>query len=120
MELNGQWPYLKRQNWYTSGKYVIAVDINFYPDRSGHKGTPVFHKDSGGNNIFVNLIFDNQDTIEATEWVVDLTDGYWSPSRTTTRGSTSNTRLTTCRPGSGPSRFSGRSPNASPPRCTSG
>lgn len=74
MEQNGQWPYIKSQNWYTSGEYVIAVDINFYPDRSGHKGTPAFHKDSGGNNIFVNLIFDNQDTIEATEWVADLTE----------------------------------------------
>jgi hypothetical protein len=74
MERNGQWPYIKHQKWYTSGDYVIAVDINYYPDRSAHKGTPVFHKDTGGNNIFVNLIFDNQDTIEATEWIADLNE----------------------------------------------
>jgi hypothetical protein len=32
----------------------------------------VFHKDTGGNNIFVSLVFDNQKTIEATEWFADL------------------------------------------------
>ncbi len=72
MGLNGQWPYIKRQPWFRSGAYVIAVDINYYPDRSGHKVAPAFHKDTAGNNIFVNLIFDNSDTIEATEWFADL------------------------------------------------
>lgn len=72
MGLNGQWPYIQRQPWFRSGAYVIAVDINYYPDRSGHKVAPAFHKDTAGNNIFVNLIFDNDDTIEATEWFADL------------------------------------------------
>lgn len=72
MTANGQWSYLKRQPWFTSGDYVIAVDVNYYPDRSGFKASPVFHKDTGGNNIFVNLIFDNQQPIEATEWFADL------------------------------------------------
>lgn len=72
MELNGQWPYLKRQPWFRDGGYVVAVDINYYPDRSGHKVAPAFHKDTSGNNIFVNLIFDNVEKIEATEWVADL------------------------------------------------
>ncbi|MFC0546215.1 hypothetical protein [Kutzneria chonburiensis] len=34
--------------------------------------TPQFHKDTGGNNIFVNLVFDNANPIEATEWFVDV------------------------------------------------
>jgi hypothetical protein len=72
MKKNGQWDYIAAQPWYTSGKYVIAIDINYYPDRSGYKVTPIFHKDTGGNNIFVNLIFDNQNNIEATEWFADL------------------------------------------------
>jgi hypothetical protein len=73
MARNGQWPYIKLQPWYTSGDYVIAVDINYYPDRSGYKAVPAFHKDTGGNNIFVNLIFANAAAIEATEWFADLT-----------------------------------------------
>lgn len=72
MAANGQWPCITRQPWYTSGDYVIAVDVNYYPDRSGAKASPVFHKDTGGNNIFVNLVFDNQQPIEATEWFADL------------------------------------------------
>jgi hypothetical protein len=72
MKNNGQWDYIAAQPWYTSGEYVIAIDINYYPDRSGYKVTPIFHKDTGGNNIFVNLIFDNQNNIEATEWFADL------------------------------------------------
>jgi len=72
MSANGQWPYIKAQPWFTSGDYVIAVDVNYYPDRSGFKAAPVFHKDTGGNNIFVNLIFDNKKDIEATEWFADL------------------------------------------------
>ena len=72
MTANGQWPYIKAQPWYTTGDYVIAIDVNYYPDRSGYKVSPGFHKDTGGNNIFVSLIFDNKKTIEATEWFADL------------------------------------------------
>ncbi len=72
MKSNGQWDYIAAQPWYTGGTYVIAIDINYYPDRSGYKVTPIFHKDTGGNNIFVNLIFDNQNNIEATEWFADI------------------------------------------------
>ncbi len=72
MKRNGQWDYIEAQPWFTSGQYVIAIDVNYYPDRSGYKVTPIFHKDTGGNNIFVNLMFDNQNDIEATEWFADL------------------------------------------------
>lgn len=69
---NGQWGYIKSKDWYISGDYVIAIDVNYYPDRSDFKSATKFHKDTGGNNIFVNLIFDNKTEIEATEWYADL------------------------------------------------
>jgi hypothetical protein len=70
---NGQWDYIRQQPWYESGEYVIAVDVNYYPNRAGiFKTYPIFHKDTGGNNIFVNLVFDNDTVIEATEWYTDL------------------------------------------------
>ncbi|MFC6093526.1 hypothetical protein [Saccharothrix lopnurensis] len=72
MDHNGQWPYLRRQSWFADGDHVIAVDVNYYPDRSEYKAVPSFHKDSAGNNVFVNLIFDNQEPVEATEWFADV------------------------------------------------
>jgi hypothetical protein len=76
MNANGQWAYIKDQPWYKSRDYVIGIDVNFYPNRAqnSYKLAPQFHKDTGGNNIFVNLIFDNQHPIEATEWFVDVED----------------------------------------------
>ena len=69
---NGQLRYISQQEWFTSRDYVIGIDVNYYPDRSGfNPASPKFHKDTGGNNIFVNLIFDNPQPIEATEWFVD-------------------------------------------------
>ncbi|MFD1044968.1 hypothetical protein ACFQ1S_04830 [Kibdelosporangium lantanae] len=73
IDRNGQWAYIRQQPWYESGEYVIAVDVNYYPNRAGiFKYYPIFHKDTGGNNIFVNLVFDNDSVIEATEWYTDL------------------------------------------------
>lgn len=73
MEANGQWDYINGQDWYTKGEYVIGIDMNYYPDRSEfNPESPKFHKDTGGNNIFVNLIFDNEDQIEKTEWFTDV------------------------------------------------
>jgi len=74
MTANGQWPYLNDQPWYKNHGHVIGIDINFYPNRAqkSYKVTPQFHKDTGGNNIFVNLVFDNANPIEATEWFVDV------------------------------------------------
>jgi hypothetical protein len=72
MDANGQWSYIENQDWYKKGEFVIGIDVNYYPDRSGLKDVqPAFHKDTGGNNIFVNLIFDNKDPIESTEWFAD-------------------------------------------------
>ena len=89
MEKNGQWPYIERQAWFTGVEgvdadeggeavdaagptHVIAIDINYYSDRSKDQTSLGFHKDTAGDNIFVNLIFDNQKQIAATEWFPDL------------------------------------------------
>lgn len=72
MKANGQWDYIEKQDWYKNGDFIIGIDVNYYPDRSGYKATPVFHKDTGGNNLFVNLVFDNPKPIEKTEWFADL------------------------------------------------
>lgn len=72
MVANGQWGYIRKQDWFTKGECAIAIDVNYYPDRSDQKALPRFHKDTGGNNIFVNLLFDNDTQIEATEWFTDI------------------------------------------------
>jgi hypothetical protein len=74
MDARGQWRYIESQDWYKNHEYVIAIEVNYYGDRSGTAYTmsPLFHKDTGGNNLFVNLIFDNKKPIEATEWFVDV------------------------------------------------
>jgi hypothetical protein len=69
---NGQLDYIQKQDWYRNGEYVIGIDVNYYPDRSVYQESLAFHKDTGGNNIFVNLIFDNKNPIEQTEWFADL------------------------------------------------
>ena len=74
MERNRQWDYIKKQEWYISRKYAIGIDVNYYPDRSGFTTFIAFHKDTGGNNIFVNLVFDNKMKIEATEWYKDAAE----------------------------------------------
>jgi len=75
MNKNGQWDYIKKQDWFTGGKYKIGIDVNYYANRPvNQEEMPGFHKDTGGNNIFVNLIFDNKDPIESTEWFADLSE----------------------------------------------
>lgn len=74
MTANGQLPYLEHQPWYRNGEHVVAIDLNYYPDRTWATETLMFHKDTGGNNVFVNLIFDNKLPIPATEWFADLAD----------------------------------------------
>jgi hypothetical protein len=76
MNANGQWAYINRQGWFQRRDYAIGIDLTYYPDRSqgGYQLSPQFHKDTGGNNLFVNLIFDNKIPIEATEWFVDVAE----------------------------------------------
>jgi hypothetical protein len=72
MEANGQWDYIRDQDWYKKDGYVIGIEVNYYANRLGSGALPGFHKDTAGDNVFVNLIFDNTDTIEGTEWFADV------------------------------------------------
>jgi hypothetical protein len=75
MNANGQWDYIKKQDWFKVGcDYAIAIDMNYYPDRIIYDESPGFHKDTAGDNIFVNLIFDNKNDIEKTEWFADAAE----------------------------------------------
>jgi len=71
MQRNGQLPYIYGQPWYISGRMVVDISVNFYNNRTGSDRTFEFHKDTAGDNLFVNLIFNNKQPILATEWVVD-------------------------------------------------
>ena len=72
MEANGQWDYIRDQDWFKRDGYVIGIEVNYYANRSGSGALPAFHKDTAGDNVFANLIFDNDDTIEGTEWFADV------------------------------------------------
>jgi hypothetical protein len=72
MEANGQWDYIREQDWFKKEGYVIGIEVNYYANRLGSGALPGFHKDTAGDNVFANLIFDNDDTIEGTEWFADV------------------------------------------------
>jgi hypothetical protein len=72
MDKNGQLSFIRKQSWFQDGSYVVHIDLNFYHNRpmsdSGELG---MHKDTAGDNLFVNLIFNNTDETPATEWTQD-------------------------------------------------
>lgn len=74
MEANGQWDYIRDQDWFKREGYAIGIEVNYYLNRPGSGALPSFHKDTAGDNIFANLIFDNDDTIEGTEWFADTAE----------------------------------------------
>jgi hypothetical protein len=71
MYKNGQTPYIYAQEWYKKRKAVVDISVNFYNNRSAQDRTFEFHKDTAGDNLFVNLIFNNSSPMLATEWTVD-------------------------------------------------
>jgi hypothetical protein len=71
MDFNGQLPYIERQSWFTDAEAEVDIEVNFYKDRD--KGAALaFHKDTAGDNLFVNLVFNNKLKMPATEWIEDL------------------------------------------------
>ena len=72
MTKTGQLPYLKRQPWFKNGSGVVIIEVNFYYNRYGAEFS--FHKDTAGDNLFVNLIFNNAEKILATEWIEDFSE----------------------------------------------
>jgi hypothetical protein len=71
MAANGQLDYIRRQPWFLNSTYGIEIDVNYYPHRGFEAAGGGYHKDTGGNNIFVNIIFHNDDPIPATELFPD-------------------------------------------------
>lgn len=71
MMANGQLPYIERQDWFTKHRAEVDVDLNFYKNR-GYGAELSFHKDTAGDNLFVNLMFNNKTATPGTEWIEDL------------------------------------------------
>ncbi|UJB72938.1 hypothetical protein HRE53_30585 (plasmid) [Acaryochloris sp. 'Moss Beach'] len=67
----GQLDYIRSRDWYKDGKYGVEIDVNYYVNRPFGTSPLYWHKDTGGGNIFVNLIFNNPDVIVGTEWTAD-------------------------------------------------
>lgn len=70
MSNNGQLKYIQQQEWFNGNDYEVVIDVNYYKDRPIDSRLG-FHKDTGGTNLFVNLVFDNSKEIAATEWTQD-------------------------------------------------
>lgn len=72
MRKNGQLGYIERQPWFKDNLRDVNLDLNFYFNRpmsdSGELG---MHKDTAGDNLFVNIIFSNTEETPATEWTQD-------------------------------------------------
>lgn len=71
MIANGQMDYIRTRDWYTTGSHVVEVDVNYYINRAFNSAPPYWHKDTGGGNLFVNLIFTNSEPIVGTEVTAD-------------------------------------------------
>jgi hypothetical protein len=72
MIYNGQLAYIATQPWFQSQKYGVLVDVNYYPNRGYTNAALSMHKDTQGQNLFVNLVFNNSNPMPATEWTFDL------------------------------------------------
>lgn len=70
MKANGQLSYIYNQDWFKGG-WKILIDINFYANRELPEKGLGLHKDTAGQNLFVNLIFRNENPTPATEWTQD-------------------------------------------------
>lgn len=67
MAANGQLDYLRTRDWFRNGTHSVEIDVNYYMNRAFGNAPLYWHKDTGGGNIFVNLIFLNTQDIIATE-----------------------------------------------------
>jgi hypothetical protein len=71
MQRNGQLPYIYRQPWFFNHQAEVDIEVIFYWNRPSTAALS-FHKDTGGDNLFFNLIFNNDKKMLATEWIEDL------------------------------------------------
>ena len=70
MRANGQMDYIRRQPWFRQGTHqvVLHLESQFTRETEYLK----FHKDTGGDVLFSNLVFRNSAGLPATEWSLDL------------------------------------------------
>lgn len=71
MVANGQMDYIRSRPWFRDMSYSIEVDVNFYLNRRFGDKPFEAHKDTGGANLFVNLVFMNQTPTIGTEVTLD-------------------------------------------------
>ena len=71
MTANGQLDYIRTRDWYINKTHMIEVDVNYYINRSFGNVIPSIHKDTGGANLFVNLVFTNKAPTIGTEVTID-------------------------------------------------
>ncbi|AXT60568.1 hypothetical protein D1816_09465 [Aquimarina sp. AD10] len=69
LKRSGQLDYLNTTKLLNDKDWRIVVDIDFYYDRP--KGKVVFHKDTVGRTMFVNLNFNNDIDILGPEYIVN-------------------------------------------------
>lgn len=74
LDHNGQLGYIQAQDWFKSKQFRVLVEMNYYYNREAGDVPLRIHKDTGGANLFLNLMFDNQQPIPATELFTDLGD----------------------------------------------
>ncbi|WP_377156321.1 hypothetical protein ACFJIX_29120 [Roseateles sp. UC29_93] len=71
MAANNQLAFIEQQDWLKNG-YHVCIEMNYYYNRPmSDDGALSMHKDTGGDNLFVNLVFDNEEDTPATEWTQD-------------------------------------------------
>ena len=73
MKANGQLDYIRNAPWWNPGELRVRVDMNYYHNRPLDDSSKVvgMHKDTAGDNLFVNLVFGNAQATPATEWTQD-------------------------------------------------
>ena len=69
LQRSGQLAYLQQRGFLDDPNWVMIVDVDFYYDRP--KDRIVFHKDTVGRTMFVNLNFNNDNPIIGPEYVVN-------------------------------------------------
>ncbi len=71
MIANGQMAYIRSRKWYGQDTHAIEIDVNYYINRPFSTAPLYWHKDTGGGNLFVNLLFTNERPIVGTEYTAD-------------------------------------------------
>ena len=71
MVATGQMDYIRSRDWYINKTHMVEIDVNYYINREFGDIPVSIHKDTGGANLFVNLIFTNKAPTIGTEVTID-------------------------------------------------